>query len=72
MLTGSDFYTSRSHRLLKQMDQLLSSLKERLVEKYGEGRRASLHQETLAEYEKLIPLLPDIGGEENMLIQNLV
>jgi len=74
MITGtdSDYYTSKSRRLLKQMDQFLSLLKKHLVEKYGEEKAASIRQETLTEYEKIIPALPDIGGKGNLLIQNLI
>jgi len=69
---AGNYYTSKSRRLLKQMDQFLSLLKKHLVEKYGEARAASIRQETLTEYEKIIPALPDIGGKENPLIQNLI
>ena len=67
MITGtdSDYYTSKSRKLLKQLDQFLSLLKKILIEKYGEERAASIRQETLVEYERIIPALPDIGGKEN-------
>jgi hypothetical protein len=63
--TDSDYYTSKSRKLLKQLDQFLSLLKKILIEKYGEERAASIRQETLIELERIIPELPEVGGKEN-------
>lgn len=70
--TGNAFYISKSRSLLKQMDKFLSLVEQKLVEQYGKVKAASIHQEALDEYARIIPELPDIGGKANPLIQNLI
>ena len=67
----SDHYTSRSRKLLKQLDKFLTQLRALLVERYGEAQAATMCQETLDEYERLIPDLPYIG-RGNLFTGNLV
>jgi hypothetical protein len=43
-----------------------------LVARYGEALANTLARESRAEFEKLIPELPYIGGEQNTLTDNLV
>jgi hypothetical protein len=69
---GNSYYTSKSATLLKQMDKFLSLVELKLVDKYGAEKAASIHQEALVEYAKIIPELPEIGGKANPLIQNLI
>ena len=68
----SDYYTSRSRKLLKQLDQFLTQSRTLLVERYGEVEAATVHRETLDEYEQLIPHLPYIGGRGNLFTGNLI
>ena len=67
----SDYYTSRSRKLLKQLDKFLTQSRALLVERYGEMQAATIRQETLDEYERLIPDLPYIG-KGNIFTGNLV
>jgi hypothetical protein len=57
--------------LLKQLDKFLTQLRTLLVERYGEVKAATMHRETLDEYERLIPDLPYIG-RGNLFTGNLV
>jgi hypothetical protein len=67
----SDYYTSQSRTLLKQLDKFLTRSRALLVERYGEMKAATMRQETLDEYERLIPDLPYIG-RGNLLTGNLI
>ena len=67
----SDYYTSQSRALLRQLDKFLTRLHPLLVEHYGEMKAATMRQETLDEYEQLIPDLPYIG-RGNLLAGNLI
>jgi len=70
--THSDYYTSQSSKLLKDLDKFLKRMRKRLAERYGEEGAATLHRETLAEFERLIPQIPYIGGKENSLTPTLI
>lgn len=67
----SDYYTSRSRKLLNQLDEFLAQARTLLVERYGEVKAATMQRETLDEYERLIPDLPYIG-RGNLFTGNLV
>jgi len=67
----NDYYTSRSRKLLDQLDKFLTQSRALLIERYGEMQAATMHQETLDEYEQLIPDLPYIG-RGNIFTGNLV
>jgi len=66
------FYASRKHKLLKELDGFARLMRPELTSRYGEPTATRLHQEVLAEYEKLIPQFPYIGGSANPLTTNLV
>jgi hypothetical protein len=57
--------------LLDRLDKFLTQSRALLIERYGEVQAATVHQETLDEYEKLIPDLPYIG-RGNIFTGNLV
>jgi hypothetical protein len=67
----SDYYTSRSGKLLDQLDKFLTQSRTLLVERYGEVQAAPMHRETLGEYERLVPDLPYVG-RGNIFTGNLV
>jgi hypothetical protein len=67
----SDYYTSQSHKLLKQLDKFLTQSRTLLIERYGEVQAATMHRETLDTYERLIPDLPYIG-RGNLFTGNLI
>jgi hypothetical protein len=67
----SDYYTSRSSKLLDQLDKFLTQSRTLLIKHYGEVQAATMHRETLDEYERLIPDLPYIG-RGNLFTGNLV
>jgi hypothetical protein len=67
--THSDYYTSQSRKMLKELDKFLTRIRKHLVERYEEEGAAALRRDTLAEFERLIPQIPYIGGKENSLTQ---
>ncbi len=70
--TQNDYYTSQSRKLLKQLDKFLVRVRPILIERCGKEAATAIHQETLAEYERLVPQLPYIGGRKNSLTDNLI
>lgn len=69
----NDYYTSQSRKLLKQLDKFLVQSRPILIERCGKEETATaIHQETLEEYERLIPQIPYVGGRKNPLTDNLI
>ncbi|MBN1313702.1 MAG: L-2-amino-thiazoline-4-carboxylic acid hydrolase [Anaerolineae bacterium] len=66
------YYTSQKQKLLKNLDELAVLLHSELDARHGKEKAIEIHQDTLAEYEKLIPQLPYVGGDTNPLTSNLV
>lgn len=66
------YYVSHKHKLLKGLDDFAGLLRPELIARYGEQAATQIHQDTLAEYERLIPQLPYVGGQANPLTSNLV
>jgi hypothetical protein len=69
---GADCYTSQGRKLAEQMEQFLAKARRPLAERYGEEGAATVSRETLAEFERLLPSLPYIGGKENPLSRELI
>jgi hypothetical protein len=67
-----DYYTSQSRKLLRQLDKFMARSRPILINRCGKEAATAIHQETLDEYERLIPQLPYIGGRKNLLTDNLV
>ena len=61
---GKDYYTSQAKKLLKEFDQLVKKVKDPIVALYGDERSAWLVAHARQEYQKLLPELPYVGGEQ--------
>ncbi len=64
MSDGSRYYTSRKAWLLRQFDSFVRRVRPVLVKHLGEQNVAPMIAETRAEYGRLIPKLPYIGGKQ--------
>lgn len=69
---ASEYYVRNRAKLLKEHNRLVSAGREIAAAQYGGAFADTLVRESLAEFEKLIPELPYIGGEQNALTDNLV
>ena len=70
--THDDYYVSKRDKLIKALDRLLSRVRPQMVARYGESDAAVLHQQILAEFERLLPQIPYIGGDKNPLTPQLI
>ena len=68
----TSYYVSQKHKLLKDLDRVIKLMRPDLTARYGEQAAESLRRDTLAEYERLIPQFPYIGGKDNPLTNNLI
>jgi hypothetical protein len=68
----SQYYVGKKAKLLKELDGFAKLMRPELAARYGEQAAADIHRATLAQYQKLIPLFPYIGGSANPLTTNLV
>ena len=59
-------------KLLKNHNKMMEIGRPFMVERYGEVIADQVVADSLIEYEKLIPQLPDIGGKDNDLTDTLV
>ena len=60
----NNFYVSRKKKLLKDFDKTIKNVKHIFLERYGDEKVSSFIKETRAEYERIIPLLPDVGVKQ--------
>jgi hypothetical protein len=68
----TDYYVSQRDKLLRDLSKFARLLIPELTTRYGPEKANRLFQDTLTEFEKLIPQLPYVGGKENHLTTNLV
>jgi hypothetical protein len=68
----ADYYASRKDKLLRDLDGFSRLMRPELEARYGREKAERIHQNTLAEYEEMIPQFPYIGGRRNRLTTNLV
>lgn len=66
------YYLSQKNKLLKDLAGFARLMQPELAARYGEPLAVKMRQDTLAEYEKLLPHFPYIGGKANPLTTNLV
>jgi hypothetical protein len=67
----ADYYLHRKGEFLNQARSSMSSVRSVLLGRDGEGFASEVVAESLARYEKLLPDLPYIGGDQNELTSNL-
>ena len=59
-----DFYTSQSAKLLKDFDRMIRQVKNPLITRFGEVDYKMMAASVREEFQRLIPLLPYVGGEQ--------
>ena len=69
---GSSFYVAREQSLLREYDNAVRRVRPLLVQRYGKYFVNSVEPDARAEFQRLIPQLPYIGGKRNPLTFNLV
>ncbi len=67
-----DYYIKRRTELFNQFEEDVKRWRPFLLEKYGEIQAYKICIAASEEFEKLIPQIPYIGGDENNLTKNLV
>jgi hypothetical protein len=70
--TAAEYYVRNKAKLLREHRRLATMGQESMAARYEADFIAAVTRESLVEFEKLIPDLPYIGGEQNPLTGNLV
>ena len=60
-----DYYIRKKAELLQEFDKEVRIWKPVVVKQYGEGIADKILREARKSFEKLIPQIPYIGGDEN-------
>ncbi|HSB65176.1 MAG TPA: L-2-amino-thiazoline-4-carboxylic acid hydrolase [Anaerolineales bacterium] len=63
-LNSTNFYTSQSNTLLGDFDQMVRTVKNPIISKFGELKAKELVEKARWEYQRLLPDLPYVGGEQ--------
>lgn len=71
-MTGTDYYLAQKKKLLKGHHKLMSFGQNLLSSRYDAAQVAAIYAETAAEFERLIPEIPYVGGSENPLTDTLI
>lgn len=69
---GHNYYISQSRELSIELMRSASSWRPVLIETEGEAFSELVIAETLLQYQKLIPFIPYIGGDQNHLTGSLI
>lgn len=64
---GTDYYVTQKTRLIKDFQDMLNGASQFLVPEMGVDRAAKITHEALTTFEKLIPNMPDVGGQQNYI-----
>ncbi|HLO13279.1 MAG TPA: L-2-amino-thiazoline-4-carboxylic acid hydrolase [Anaerolineales bacterium] len=70
-MTLENWYLRNKPRIMREIKFAIPRYKKFLVQAYGMGVAKIVVQETLQRFEDLLPDLPYIGGDENILTENL-
>jgi hypothetical protein len=71
-MANDSFYVLQSKKLLRDLNKFAKPMLPKLETLYGFDVAISIYQETLTEFDKLIPQFPYVGGKENRLTANLI
>jgi len=71
-VSEADYYTSQTDQLLKDFEDYQVYLRKVLEARYADAEIRTMERAARQKYADLIPQLPYIGGEANMLTANLV
>ena len=63
-LTGQDYYTSQTTKLLRDFDRMVRQVKDPIITRYGARLSAEMVTSAREEFHRLIPDLPYVGGEQ--------
>lgn len=66
-MKGSDYYLSRKSDYLKELGEFLEGVYPEFVRRFGEEKATEFRQDVISEFNDVLPLLPYIGGDENIL-----
>ncbi len=69
---GKEYYKFLEPTFLKELDQILNTGKDIMIPEFGQELADELISEVYQEFEKLIPDIPYIGGDDNPFTVNLV
>jgi hypothetical protein len=69
---AAEYYVRNKPKLLREHQRMATVGQEIMAARYGADFTTAVIRESLAEFGKLIPELPYIGGEQNPLTGNLV
>ncbi|MFX1280796.1 MAG: L-2-amino-thiazoline-4-carboxylic acid hydrolase [Promethearchaeota archaeon] len=67
-----NFYIKKKKLLMRTFDAMLLIAKQTLIDNFGEEKCNEMVTSTRNEFEKLIPHLPYIGGNDNRLTEPLI
>lgn len=69
---AENYYTAHEAQLLKDLDKQLPHFKHVLNTEFAPDEVTRIIQQTREEFRRLLPRLPDIGGRQNPLTENLL
>ncbi|HLO30479.1 MAG TPA: L-2-amino-thiazoline-4-carboxylic acid hydrolase [Anaerolineales bacterium] len=70
-MTLENWYLKNKSRIMREVKVAIPHYKKFLVQAYGMDVAKTVVKETLQRFEDLLPELPYIGGDENILTENL-
>jgi len=70
--TSANYYVANKTRIIKDLDPILRQMRKLTAQSHGEALAATVASETMAEFERLLPQLPYIGGDRNTLTDTLI
>jgi hypothetical protein len=70
--SGPEYYIRNQARLLEEHRKMAAGGQEIVSARYGQAFADTLLRESVSEFERLLPVLPYIGGAQNPLTTNLI
>ena len=64
-----DFYEGKQANIIKSFNKQYKHAKKYLLQRFDESTASKIHADTIEQIRKLIPRLPDVGGNKNQFIQ---
>lgn len=72
MKENQNYYLERKPKILKEFNAILKAAKKVLSTNFDEKTLQIMLQDMRSQFEELIPRIPYIGGDENLLTRNLL
>jgi hypothetical protein len=70
-MTTENWYLKNKSRILREIKSAIPHCKKFIVQAYGKDMADDVVKETIQRFEVLLPEIPYIGGNENILTENL-